>query len=388
MYITKADLNVEVYGYDSVTYDGRPHSVSGRVNGVQGLEVTVWYLDKSNANARPTKDAPTNAGTYSVWAEFDGSANNNYNTAKSVERTFVINKATVSVTVEKDQFIFDGNAKQIVYSVANKDILSEQGVYVAVRYFYGANDSQIVYDPEYPGAANSGEAPYEVGSYVYEITLVGGKEGNYVVKRTTGVGLTGTLIIGQSSVTGGSINKITVTPKSEGTPTIIPVDTELTYVHYASLEEAEKSAGATNIWKAMSEGNVLSADESLIFLTKLAVINNGVESNAFSGPVTVKLQLPAGIAGSNVKLARVNSSGEIIGYVNCTFEGDSAVFETQDLGYYAFVKEAILNKTVVYILLGVLGFLLAAGVMVISLKKAAQYRNMKAIVDAKADIDR
>lgn len=388
LYITKADLNVEVYGYDSVTYDGRPHSVSGRVNGVQGLEVTVWYLDKSNATARPTKDAPINAGTYSVWAEFDGSANNNYNTAKSVERTFVINKATVSVTVEKDQFIFDGNAKQIVYSVANKDILSEQGVYVAVRYFYGANDSQIVYDPEYPGAANSGEAPYEVGSYVYEITLVGGKEGNYVVKRTTGVGLTGTLIIGQSSVTGGSINKITVTPKSEGTPTIIPVDTELTYVHYASLEEAEKSAGATNIWKAMSEGNVLSADESLIFLTKLAVINNGVESNAFSGPVTVKLQLPAGIAGSNVKLARVNSSGEIIGYVNCTFEGDSAVFETQDLGYYAFVKEAILNTTVIYILLGVLGFLLAAGVMVISLKKAAQYRNMKAIVDAKADIDR
>lgn len=388
LYITKADLNVEVYGYDSVTYDGRPHSVSGRVNGVQGLEVTVWYLDKSNATARPTKDAPINAGTYSVWAEFDGSANNNYNTAKSVERTFVINKATVSVTVEKDQFIFDGNAKQIVYSVANKDILSEQGVYVAVRYFYGANDSQIVYDPEYPGAANSGEAPYEVGSYVYEITLVGGKEGNYVVKRTTGVGLTGTLIIGQSSVTGGSINKITVTPKSEGTPTIIPVDTELTYVHYASLEEAEKSAGATNIWKAMSEGNVLSADESLIFLTKLAVINNGVESNAFSGPVTVKLQLPAGIAGSNVKLARVNSSGEIIGYVNCTFEGDSVVFETQDLGYYAFVKEAILNTTVVYILLGVLGFLLAAGVMVISLKKAAQYRNMKAIVDAKADIDR
>ena len=388
LYITKADLNVEVYGYDSVTYDGRPHSVSGRVNGVQGLEVTVWYLDKSNANARPTKDAPTNAGTYSVWAEFDGSANNNYNTAKSVERTFVINKATVSVTVEKDQFIFDGNAKQIVYSVANKDILSEQGVYVAVRYFYGANDSQIVYDPEYPDAANSGEAPYEVGSYVYEITLVGGKEGNYVVKRTTGVGLTGTLIIGQSSVTGGSINKITVTPKSEGTPTIIPVDTELTYVHYASLEEAEKSAGASNIWKAMSEGNALSADESLIFLAKLAVINNGVESNAFGGPVTVKLQLPAGIAGSNVKLARVNSSGEIIGYVNCTFEGDSVVFETQDLGYYAFVKEAILNTTVVYILLGVLGFLLATGVMVISLKKAAQYRNMKAIVDAKADIDR
>lgn len=388
LYITKADLNVEVYGYDSVTYDGKQHSVSGRVNGVQGLPVTVWYLDKSNANARPTKDAPIDAGTYSVWAEFDGSSNNNYNSAKSVERTFVINKATVSVTVEKDQFIFDGNEKQIVYSVANKDVLTEQGVYVAVRYFYGTNDSQIVYDPEYPGASESGEAPYEVGSYRYEITLVGGKEGNYVVKRTTGMGLSGMLIIGQSSVTGGSINKITVTPKSDGTPTIIPVDTELVYVHYASQEEAEKSAGAANIWKAMTEGNVLSSDQSLIFLAKLTAVNGGVENDAFSGLVKVKLQLPVGIAGSNVKLARVNSAGEIIGYVDCTFEGDSVVFETQDLGYYAFVKEAILNTTVVYILLGVLGFLLAAGVMVIALKKAAQYRNMKAIVDAKADIDR
>lgn len=387
--IGKADINVEVYGYDSVTYDGQPHAVSGRVVGLSGLDVTVWYRDKTKANAHATKDAPTNAGTYTVWAEFDGEASNNYNSAKSAERTFTINTATVSVSVESDQFVYDGKAKAVQYSVANREKLADQGVYVAVRYKYGDNDYQIVYDSNYPDASQSGTAPSDVGTYEYGFILVGGKEGNYVIKRTTGSGLTGMLTIGQSQVTGGTINKITVAPSTSGeTPTIIPVDTELVYTHYSSAEAAEESTWANALWKALTEGSQLTSDETLIFVARLMQLNGGIESNAFSGPVTITLQLPEGIAGSNVKLVRVNSSGEILEEVKCTFNGDSVVFETQDLGYYVFVKEAILNSTVIYILLGVLGFVAAAVVMVIALKKAAQYRNMKAIVAAKEDVDR
>jgi len=99
--IGKADPTVSITWADA-TYDGNAHGASVSVSGVGSPaedlsppDSVIYYVGSDTTGAELT-GAPTDAGTYTVEAKFDG--NSNYNPA-SATKTIEIDRANTSTTV-------------------------------------------------------------------------------------------------------------------------------------------------------------------------------------------------------------------------------------------------------------------------------------------------
>ena len=101
---------------DGGTYSGSPSTATAQVSGVsgtassslEGVTPAVTYYTGSTATGTPLSGAPTAAGTYTVVANFPGSAD--YVTAASAPTTFTITMATPVVTVADDGGAYSGSA--------------------------------------------------------------------------------------------------------------------------------------------------------------------------------------------------------------------------------------------------------------------------------------
>jgi hypothetical protein len=87
---------------DGGTYDGNQFPASATATGGNGAEVngtlSYTYYAGTSATGAGTSTAPTDAGTYTVVADF-ASADPNYLNAESAPLTFIINQATPTVDV-------------------------------------------------------------------------------------------------------------------------------------------------------------------------------------------------------------------------------------------------------------------------------------------------
>ena len=112
--IGKADASVSITWAD-VDFDGNAHPASASVSGVGspaedlGDADSLTYYAGATATGTPLAGAPTDAGTYTVKADFDG--NGNYKPA-SATKTIVIDQAdtTTTVTCGAGPFTYNGSA--------------------------------------------------------------------------------------------------------------------------------------------------------------------------------------------------------------------------------------------------------------------------------------
>jgi hypothetical protein len=113
--IDKADATVSVSWADPQTYDGDPHPASGSVSGVgtpaEDLGAPVFtYYSGSDTTGTALPGTPTDAGTYTVRADFAG--NGNYKPA-SATATITIEKASsTSVVTCLVSVTFNGSAQE------------------------------------------------------------------------------------------------------------------------------------------------------------------------------------------------------------------------------------------------------------------------------------
>jgi hypothetical protein len=119
--IDKATPSVSV-SWSGWTFDGTAHAASGSVSGVGspaanlGNPDSFTYYAGSTTSGTPLPAAPKDAGTYTVVAHFNATAN--YTAADSAEKTVTVSKATPSVSVNWTDWTFDGTAHAASGSVS------------------------------------------------------------------------------------------------------------------------------------------------------------------------------------------------------------------------------------------------------------------------------
>nr|MBA2745416.1 S8 family peptidase [Flavisolibacter sp.] len=110
--ITKATPTITVTAGGPYTYDGTPKPATGSATGTNNETlipaVTLKYSGVSPTVYAETTTAPTNSGTYSVKAVFDG--NISYNAGESAPAQFIINKATATIVVTPYSVVYNGVA--------------------------------------------------------------------------------------------------------------------------------------------------------------------------------------------------------------------------------------------------------------------------------------
>ena len=145
--ITKSTVDIQINAPD-VTYDGLAHPAGVTVS---GMHPDVFAADSLTYNG--SSENPVNAGTYTVVATFNGTAV--YESATAT-KTFVIHKATPTVTVNGGTFTYDGaphGATATVTGVGgvdlgpalltydgSVDVPVNAGTYVAVATFDGSGN--------------------------------------------------------------------------------------------------------------------------------------------------------------------------------------------------------------------------------------------------------
>jgi hypothetical protein len=113
--VSKATPSVSV-NWTDWTFDGTAHQATGSVSGVGspatslGSADSFAYYSGSDASGTPLPAAPKDAGTYTVVAHFNATAN--YTAADSAAKTVTVSKATPSVSVSWAGWTFDGTAHQ------------------------------------------------------------------------------------------------------------------------------------------------------------------------------------------------------------------------------------------------------------------------------------
>ena len=169
--ITKSVVDIQLNVQD-VTYDGRPHPAGVTVS---GLHPDVFTADSVTYNGSP--ENPVNAGTYTVVATFNGTA---VYEAATATRTFVIHKATPTVTVNGGTFTYDGTPR-----AASGTVTGGGGAALGspVFTYNGAADAPVnggVYSVvgTFAGDANhnpaSGSGTITIGKAVPTLTVAGG----------------------------------------------------------------------------------------------------------------------------------------------------------------------------------------------------------------------
>jgi CSLREA domain-containing protein len=119
------------------TYNGSPYPAVAKVNGgvsLEGVVPTLTYYSGSTATGTPLAGAPTIAGTYTVVANFSGSAD--YGSASSLPLTFTIAQAAPSVTVTDAGGTYNGSAYPAVAKVNGSANL--EGIAPTLTYYSGS----------------------------------------------------------------------------------------------------------------------------------------------------------------------------------------------------------------------------------------------------------
>ena len=169
--ITKSVVDIQINAQD-VTYDGRSHPAGVTVS---GLHPDFFPADSVTYNG--VTDNPVNAGTYTVVATFNGTA---VYEAATATRTFVIHKATPTVTVTGGTFTYDGTAHPASGTVTGgggaplgSPVFTYNGASAAP-----ANGGVYTVVGTYAGDANhnpaSGSGTITIGKAVPTITVAGG----------------------------------------------------------------------------------------------------------------------------------------------------------------------------------------------------------------------
>ena len=153
--IEKAEASVTITWADPQTYDGDPHPASAVVDGVGGETdlappAELTYYSGPNATGTPLAGAPTEAGTYTVEADFAG--NGNYKPA-SAEKTIAIEKASSTTVVTCPASVtYTGSAQEpCSANVTGAGGLDES---VTVTYSDNTNAGTATASASYGGDAN------------------------------------------------------------------------------------------------------------------------------------------------------------------------------------------------------------------------------------------
>ena len=384
--INTANVTVSVASVSNVQYDGNAHTVSATKDAaVTEGRIIVTYRDIHGTEALQA----VNAGTYTVTAYFlpeyvkddngayvlnangilveynsavhEGqqrySTNGRYNIATATGQ-LIINPQNIIVSIIAEKFIGDGSAKRVIY-----DASLPQGLTITEIY---QKDSEIFTCPE-------GQGPTAEGRYVYRLQLAGDNASNYTLTLRNS---TGNMVIGVASVSGshGSISASDNTILSSGEfITITNTDkTALTNDQKIVWGRAESKIGSSGAVEAVINAYIENTD--------------GSKTYGFDGEAVVAIDLPSGISGgSNIKVMRVNSDGTLTD-TGAVFRDGKAVFNTVTLGDFVIVKENTDNTLFVYGIVGIAALLLAVAIIIICVKRAGIYRNMRAIVNAKKEI--
>jgi hypothetical protein len=168
--VSKATPSVSV-NWTDWTFDGTAHQATGSVSGVGspatslGSADSFAYYSGSDASGTPLPAAPKDAGTYTVVAHFNATAN--YTAADSAAKTVTVSKATPSVSVSWAGWTFDGTAHQAT------GLISGVGSPAA-----NLGNPDFAY---YSGSTATGSplpgAPMNAGTYTVKASFAG--NGNY-----------------------------------------------------------------------------------------------------------------------------------------------------------------------------------------------------------------
>ena len=193
--VNKADVSVSVSG-DEVTYDGEPHGATSDVVTGVNLETSASYLTYYDADENALEGAPTNAGTYSVIASYEG--DENHNGGSSDPATIIINKAEPSITVTPYSVTYDTEAHTATATVTGVQDEELSGLDLSDTTHTNAGD----YTGEF---ADSWTFTDETGNY----TDADGTVGNTIAKADATITIAGYTDVYDGEAHGASITTAT-----------------------------------------------------------------------------------------------------------------------------------------------------------------------------------
>jgi len=137
-------VNISVAGgiYDDSAFNASPTvtGVGGQTaSSLEGFAPTPVYYTGSIATGTPLSGAPVHAGTYTVVAEFPGSAD--YLASTSAPTTFTVAKATPTVSINAAEGTFNGSAFEAdpaVSGISGAPASTLEGVAPAPVYYAGS----------------------------------------------------------------------------------------------------------------------------------------------------------------------------------------------------------------------------------------------------------
>jgi hypothetical protein len=201
--IAKAVVDIQINVQDA-TYDGSSHPAGVTVS---GLYPDFFPADSVTYNG--SADNPVNAGSYTVVATFNGTA---VYEAATATKTFVIHKATPTVTVNGGTFTYDATAHPATGTVTRGAVSLGSPVFT----YNGASESPVnggTYNVvgTFAGDANhnpaTGSATITINKTIPVVTVTGGTytyDGQPHPATASATGVGGALLAGLTVTYNGS----------------------------------------------------------------------------------------------------------------------------------------------------------------------------------------
>jgi len=155
---------------DEFTYDTFAHGNEWYSSSVSGMEyIKAQYFKVEDGNEILLDGVPTDAGSYIVRLSVDEEYLTSYQLSKS-KLTYVIIKAQIEITVDRNQYDYDGSQHAGEFSIAtsNYDISK-----IKKTYYKGMTK-------DFPLAAE--KLPCDAGDYLVELSLSDLDRNNYEIK--------------------------------------------------------------------------------------------------------------------------------------------------------------------------------------------------------------
>ena len=301
----------------TVTYNGQAHSLA--IEGTLPTGVSVSYSNNDK----------TDAGVYTVTANFTGNAN--YNAIAPIPATLTIEKATYDmsgISMANKTVTYNGQAHSlaiegtlptgVTVSYSNND-KTDAGIYTVTANFTGnANYNAIA-----PISAT-----LTIKAVVFEDTKKDEETGKPMVKVESDNGFD---------------------PTTELVVEVVAVEIEIAEI---KVEISDK------------EDIAVAYDVSL-FQDGVSVQPNGI--------IRVKMLIPANLLGIQFRIVHIHN-GQEIGNVDYTVDDNYAVIETDKLSAFVFIYEpsttpASINPLIGWICLGVILFVALVALLIIFLNK-------------------
>lgn len=278
------------------TYDGTPKAVSVTTN-PSGLTTVITYSSTLNGYG-PSQTAPTDAGTYDVFAQVDDP-----NYGGSATATLTINKATATVTLTDLNQTYDGTPRPASATTMPPAL-------------------PVVFTYSGGGYGPSATPPTNAGSYTVQATI---DHQNYQGSTTD------TLVIAKANATitvtnlnqnyDGSEHPVTVTTTPAGLPYTVT---------YNGSSRPPTSAGSYTVVVTINHQNYQGATTVTLVINKASqTITFGTLPNKVYGdpPFTVSATASSGLPVTFVASGQCTVSGNtvtITGAGSCTITATQA----------------------------------------------------------------